>query len=39
MKRISRLISTFACALAVLISTCPSVQAEFKGQLGYLPAS
>ena len=33
MKRISRLISTFASTLVLLISTCPTAQAEFKGQM------
>ena len=31
--RINRLIFTFACTIALLISTCPTTQAEFKGQL------
>lgn len=31
--RLKRLISTFACTFALLISTCPTVHAEFKGQM------
>lgn len=33
MKRLKRLVPTFACTLAVLIWTCAPVQAEFKGTL------
>ncbi|MCM3900104.1 MAG: hypothetical protein ND866_00200 [Pyrinomonadaceae bacterium] len=33
MKRINRLISTFACTLALLISTCPPAQADHQGEL------
>jgi FIMAH domain-containing protein len=33
MKRMNRLISTFVCAVAILIWTCAPVQAEFKGDL------
>src|SRR5256886_17455524 len=33
MKKVKRMISTFACAVAVLIWTCAPVQAEFFGTL------
>ncbi len=33
MKRMKRLIATFACAVAVLIWTCAPAQAEFRGVL------
>ena len=33
MRKINRLISTFACAIAVLIWTCAPAQARFKGTL------
>src|SRR5437588_6559190 len=33
MKKMKRMISTFVCALAVLIWTCAPVQAEFLGTL------
>jgi hypothetical protein len=32
-RKMYRLISTFACAVAMLIWTCPPAQADFKGDL------